>query len=514
MEKNRKENMKMKKMNAKKVVEILTDRQLYCIIYLIAGLLWCLPILTDILDPVCKVCFIWGAALILWDILTKREVFLSRRWFLSGLFLFAYVCTIILTYCSDIHASLYMGIKNLIYSSQVLLILFAQNGETTKDNILNFLKNINTSIIGVSFFSSGISLFFYFFRKSVVLYDGEKWFRMGYLENRLFGVYSSANVGGIYALLSIAAVVLNLMIAKKSLKECSGIYKLNLIIQVMYFSLTLSNGGTLTVFAFCGMFSLVFVLPETMKKSNKAVNAIFKMVAVMIIIILGSQILIKGVRSESVIIPKTISRVKELVLGGEMGEEEKEEILFERIEGDNDFSNGRFAIWSGALKNWGRQPVWGIGDPCSFKRKAGRTMETFYDQFGEKNVREIYEPVINIDVSRYTDQEIRWLGMAQSNMHNSYLQILVSSGIIGLSIFILIIVFTLIDILKFLVSEKKSMYGHRMVGFMFCVCSALMADGLVESHLLFKQQDSIGLVFWIYLGIMLVLIGKQEFNEN
>lgn len=95
----------------------------YACIYITICILWFFPLLGQIINPLSKVCFVWGAGLVAWEFFTKRRMFKSIYWALPLCIIAAYVISILL----NIRYNLYMGVKHFVYLCISLLVLYGQD---------------------------------------------------------------------------------------------------------------------------------------------------------------------------------------------------------------------------------------------------------------------------------------------------------------------------------------------------------------------------------------------------
>lgn len=457
---------------------LITNRELFIKIYIIVSILWFFPALGIFIDPICKICFVWGAFLVFYDIVAHRIILQTSYWYWIFLLLGLYCITILL----NIQDNFYMGIKHLIYTMISLVIVFAQNGQAENGDKIKLLKFINSVVAAVVFCAGLISLIMYCFRISIYFEQNGVVFRQGFLENRLFGVYTSPNVGALFSIICIAAMCINSYYKNKSLFKWGKFYIVNGIIQILYFSLTLSNGGLLTACVFVTLLTIVFGFME-FKKNKKLISAVSLTILLIIMSIIGLNLIVQGIRTAMSIVPSAISYVTSQAENNE--EDSMHVIQFERIESGDDASNGRTAIWSGSLKIWSQAPIFGIAD--------ARINED------------------NIEQSKYSfdelnEFEIERLTSVDGNLHNAYIQILVNSGVAGFSCFLILIVLIVKKYVKYLFAEDTQNTSYKIVGMLFCVLGAVGANGMVENHLLFNRQDPYGLLFWFYLGCGLIMI--------
>lgn len=469
----------------KKYLNILVNHEVFVAIYIISSILWFFPFLGYFLSPVCKVTFIWGILLVVYDLCTSRVFMKGSYWFLPVGFLISYMATIIV----NSPENFYMGIKHFFYSLIVLFLVSTVMYGKEKKRCLGYLYKINNVIILIALIASTISILMYIFSISIEMeYFGNK-IRQGFIDHRLFGVYTSANTGAMMGILSILFMCVNLYIKKMTIIKWNKIYCLNAIIQFIYFALSISRGGEVTACSVLVILLLVCFLPQTMEKLGP-VKSIVTVTALFFSIIIISMAGIKLTRTSFEYLAQLVNSSKLSNTSSDNDELEKE-IEFRRIESGDDLSNGRYNIWSGGLKVWEKSPLFGVADIRIDKEKL---MSGKYD------------------ISDFSDEFIKWLDQADGNLHNAYIQIIVNSGIIGFVIMFIYALFMFIKYVKYLIdiNNRSDQVRFMVVGMIFVVVIAFAVNGLFENRLLFDRQDPYGLMFWFNIGTGSALIGEVK----
>lgn len=470
-----------------RILKIVTNRDLFSKIYISTCILWFFPLLGWLMDPISKICFLWGVIIILWDLVFDKKVIRASYWYLLLLFLFFYGLSVLFNY----HDNLYPGIKNGIYSGIFLLILYVQNGNIESDSVIKALRTINKIVIYISFIASFVSIIMFLGQISFVFYQDDLLLRQGFLENRLFGVYTSPNTGALFAVVTVILMCIDSLLMRGSILNWSVYYKINGIIQIIYFSLTLSNGGILTSVALLFLVVIIFLIPYFCKKRSVLLSCILALV----IFILSTSCLYIGTKIVQRSMAFITEKINYAILNEEENEEEGEEkdIKLVRIESGDDASNGRFNIWNVGLNLWKTSPVLGVADADLSKE--------------EMKAR-------GYDISSLTKNEEHYFFKCNGNLHNSYVQILVDSGILGIGCFVIFIFFSLKKYILFLYYSKTDTLQYRLVGGISCLLGALGVNGLVETHLLFNRQDPYGAIFWFYLGCGMSLINYYKKTKD
>lgn len=472
-----------------KFTSFFLNKDNFSLIYITACILWFFPLLGWLIDPVCKICFIWGAGLFFWDLLTKRTVFKSVYWFMPILIIALYAVTILLNLKYDF----YMGVKHAVYLVISLIILYGQDRKKSFDELKKILYKVNNIIIYIVFVAGIISIVMFIFKISFTFSSGDLTLRQGFLENRLFGVYTSPNTGALFVIISFAAMMMNFVIKNESNKSRNIFYIINAIIQFIYFSLTLSNGGMLTSMVFITILVIACIFPKLMVKKGIIKSVIAS--ALMLALFLGGfKVLIENVRYVMSYIPPIVASLTSDTDKDDPDidvNEQEDKVKFERIESGDDMSNGRFDIWIGSLKLLKQHPVFGYSDMMTKE--------------GEK---------VKFDTSVLSSQEETWLYKHNGNLHNAYVHIATYSGLIGFCAFFIFGLLLFKKVATALIRGNKNTQQYKILALLLTVIGAIAANGMVEAHLLYTRQDPYGAIFWLYVGVAALLAEIFEYSDN
>jgi O-antigen ligase len=405
-------------------------------------------------------------------------------------FLLGYLVTILFNADNDI----YMYVKHLIYNGILLLVIYAQKPDQSEAQLKKLLQTINNIIVIIAFIAGVISIIMFLLQFNLSFKDGSVLFRQGVVENRLFGVYTSPNTGSLFGIVSIIAGCVNSVIITGRLFKWRKLYIINAVVQYIYYSLSLSNGGLITFISLIIVFAAVFIYPKMLNHKKRVISICLSIAC--IIGIAGSALLVTfGIRNVMVSVANKFEELRGIIFDND-GVEENNEIVLERIESGDDLSNGRSTIWQVSLKLWAYEPIVGIGDANIYNLSN--------DELTHKKINE----------SHFTSNEIYWLKRANGNLHNIYVQVLTCSGFIGLAIFLTLAISVLSRFMRFFMSNTSDSQAYKIIGIVFCLLGAMMVNGFVEAHLLFNRQDPFAVIFWLYAGIGLVLIRRYAENNR
>lgn len=104
----------------------------------------------------------------------------------------------------------------------------------------------------------------------------------------------------------------------------NGFYIVNLIVQIVYFSLTLSNGGFLTLVAFAILFAVVYFFPKMQLKKG-TVSAVLLSIVFAVVMIAGVRGVMYGTRYVMSYVPSVVDKAIDRNASVEADKEKEEQ---------------------------------------------------------------------------------------------------------------------------------------------------------------------------------------------
>lgn len=373
----------------------------------------------------------------------------SKKWFvvfqrkenlLLALFCFSYLITIFLNRNNCFSDN----IKQLVYMCVffTLFVFFVPTEE--RDSVLKNMKQLSIMLLGLSFVFSVIAivLFLIGYSSTVSIVEGQSYglsinttYSVGFVDGRLHGLLNP-NATAMISLISICVSLFLLNYISDYVED-----KKNSVVRIgLYFNI------------------LIQIVCLLLTKSR---GEIFGLIAISFLAVL--IYFVKGNRGKKCYVSKYILLVILVIT-----------ILatatLSRLRG-SDISTGRLLIWKMGYEIFKWSP-W-----------IGMTREGM--------VRPVYDAIYAYSLT-YND------GVIQSGLHNIYLTILVSSGIIGFILIASAILFVLYKSVFVLIKEDQIDYP-LFFSLLFVVLFLIVE--LVESRILY-QVNLFNVVFWIYFGYL------------
>lgn len=489
---------KLQKLEESAFGKIVLNCRVFVYTYFVVCLLLSFPVIAPYMNIPSKLCFLWAVGLIGWDVFFTHRVFRMPYWVFPLLFLGVYGISVLL----NAGYVLSNGCKHLVHCAIFMVLIYEVLADASGEEILKMVKNMFKILIAIIFVASLISVVLFTMGVAAMV-NG---YKVGFWENRLYGVYPSPNPGALFALLSVIGSVLLICFNKKRSAVSVIGYALNILVQFIYFSLTLSKAGTLAMITFIVAFGLFWGMGWFCRRCKViiAVPATIISIALVILLFMSG---ITGIRQMMVKLPGLVygwqSKASVYVENGKNKDEEAtvsadgmedveteenikapiQEIVLERTETGGDISNNRFAIWLGALKVADQDLLFGMADMST----NNDTLLARYDYSG-LNAKEKYEFV---RVNGY--------------LHNVYVQILTYAGVLGLLAFLAFAAFVVVRLLRTLCLGNPDSWMYTLLAVMLGLSAMLVVNGIAESHLLFNRQDPIGFLFWFFLGVAMSL---------
>ena len=347
-------------------------------------------------------------------------------------------------------------IEILFMVTYILLFTMLESGQLKK------LFDWISYTIQIISFSSAIFAFTLLVSKVLILFKiGQQSYYYGVMNGRLWGIVNP-NASAIFSYISI---VLAMYLIHKGSKY-SVYLKLNNVIQLVYFATMQSRGALLSLVLMIGFYSFFINRGKLAKR--------FLIFIVSALLVSATNIGLSYVTS--IYISSGKATVLDLNKGQSYAETDSSVIkktgelhLIETT------PSGRTYIWKNAIKMGSAKPILGYGV---------RNVPDYYTKYFSKF--EIQNSLIG------------------GNFHNILVTIFVSSGILGLVSFLLILGYIMKRFLTYLIVSKKN--SEKLIMILFF---GILFGQLFESQIMYST-NFINIIFWLIIGYGLVICKRDE----
>ena len=347
-------------------------------------------------------------------------------------------------------------IEILFMVTYILLFTMLESGQLKK------LFDWITYTIQIVSFSSAIFAFTLLVSKVLILFKiGQQSYYYGVMNGRLWGIVNP-NASAIFSYISI---VLAMYLIHKGNKY-SVYLKLNNLIQLVYFATMQSRGALLSLVLMIGLYSFFINRGKLAKR--------FLTFIVTALLVSTANIGLSYVTS--IYISSGKATVLDLNKGQSYAETDSSVIkktgelhLIETT------PSGRTYIWKNAIKMGSEKPIFGYGV---------RNVPDYYTKYFSKF--EIQNSLIG------------------GNFHNILVTIFVSSGILGLVSFLLLLGYIIKRFLTYLIVSKKN--SEKLIMILFF---GILFGQLFESQIMYST-NFINIIFWLIIGYGLVVCKRDE----
>ena len=347
-------------------------------------------------------------------------------------------------------------IEILFMVTYVLLFAMLQSGQ------LKRLFDWIAYTVQIVSFSSAIFAFGLLVSRVLILFKiGEQSYYYGVMNGRLWGIVNP-NASAIFSYISI---ILAMYLIHKGSKY-SVYLKLNNVIQLVYFATMQSRGALLSLLLMIGLYSFFATRGSIVKR--------FLTFIVAGLLITATNIGLSY--ATSIYIASETATVFDLNKGQSYAETDssitKKNGELHLIETT---PSGRTYIWKNAIKMGSAKPIFGYGV---------RNVPDYYTEYFSKF--EIQNSLIG------------------GNFHNIFVTIFVSSGVLGLVSFLLILAYVIKRFLTYLIVSKKNTDKLIMILFF-----GILFGQLFESQIMYST-NFINIIFWLAIGYGLVVCKRDE----
>lgn len=406
---------------------------------------------------------VFGAGMLVCVLFRWKQYRKMKNFFLCILFLISYVVSALL----NIQYGFVENIQALLWLTCQMGILYIASFEYSAEEMKRELKILGVVYIVWCTIANLISLsmiFWGFEYGYVDSQNGVHW--IGYLRGRLWGVYDDPNHG---AVITVIAVFLMLYLwrttNKKRQKVCLVI---GIVVNVLYMGF--SNSRTAMIALGSGLLCWSFL--HLRQKKKTVMRAVIISIGISILTVGGltafEQVnarVYKWSAGQNVKRTKNTSKKKT--------NERKKELA-------KDSSNGRIDIWNSGLEIAKTTPIYGT----SFRNMVSYSKENLPDTY-----------IVNNKLVDY------------DSLHNMFLDVLVSQGVIGIILTLLLIGNTIRTLWKGRLHIRENEYDIMIFG--FAVVVAITAASQFYSYLFYLHAPQT-FFFWLCMGYIVTIVQKSS----
>lgn len=338
-------------------------------------------------------------------------------------------------------------------------ILYNVGGSRSEKQVNRFFYAVSHVFILLYTSAALFSLMGFCLQHENVFYIGERMFRHGFVENRLFGIFPDPNYAAINCI--VVAMICVYYAIKNNDKLITFFYYSFAAINLCYMILSGSRTGMLSLLGgilVCGYFYAFRKYRH--KESRVRRQAIC--VATAIIMTAIALVAMEGLRFGLTYIPPVIGAIR----GNEMTRPVS--LARDDVEQSEDYSNNRLKIWKSAFRVFVSKPLVGT---------SPRNMTAYaQDQF----------PASYIATSKYM-------------VHNSLFETLVFSGLMGFTVLCVFIGSCAYHTFKHLYTRPDDHFPEVILGTMIII--TMMVSSLTLSAL-FYNRGGYNSLFWLSLGYL------------
>ncbi len=451
--------------------ELLKNPSKFRISYLVV-LFFCNIAFIQIPAYVCLVfLFFWGVYLVYRKIV-KDKCFDRLRF---GLWIVAFIAVNLLTMLINISMSFFYNIVILLHISICFFIFYGIHTEKGLNSKAELYKVCKFIIYATSIFGAlGFILMM-----SNVKFEW-MWIKFIIFENRYTGVYINPNILGFISVVSIVCCHLSMkpdFLIKAKRTRISRIW-IAICLSVDLFSLLLcDSNASFTLFVCYVIFTLIFIYFSSsarMKKRQFFIKSVAVLVAAVYVVFTAFMVRTICQRGFSHLVKTNtldkvaVKTINEITSG--------EAITFNHV--NKNIDSGRLKLIKESFKLFQLSPVFGISNG---------------------NIIEYSQKYLNGTLS---------LSYHNSDIHNGYLTIIVSTGVVGFLIFAVWglkfgkhIVFNLF--------KRQNAGSQDILPCLFAFCCGYLVYSLFEKALLYDISFMV-MWFWYMLGMTSVYLNKYE----
>ena len=398
------------------------------------------------------------------------------------IFLLLFIVSYLISSFLNIKYGITENAKAMIWMLFQFFLLYAYDAEASKEQTKKEFKIFSHVFLTYTFLMAIIGTVLLFMNYHYYgIYEG-KTIIIGFLWNRLWGLYSDPNYGAVFGVISLILCFYYFLHTKKKWQKT--LYVVIAVFQVAYIAFSDSRTALVAFMLTSGIGAFLFFLRYEKQKHRKKIVRACLTVLLTIVAFVLPYIVVQTTAVAGSYTLKAIQSNYGSELPGE--DEDDDSLMIGRQEADmnNDISNRRFAIWQSALEVFSTKPVFGV------------TFRHIVD-YAKENLPNTY--IVNNDFTSF------------ASMHNVFMDVLVSQGAVGFVLFLGFIVTVFITIFKYLFRKNDKEYADNL--FLICTILPIAVSAMFYSEILFINTAN-AVFFWFGLGCLIKSLTQKEDSQN
>lgn len=415
-----------------------------------------------------------GIILIMLDFLVSLR---QKKIFKYDMMLIFFILVILISSVINIKYGYFENIKLIMWQSIFFFLVF----QFSKDYGFNKYHKYFERALTISwFFIIAISLWYFVVQKGVKIPIEYKYYpvRIGWLGNRLFGIFTDPNFGAVISIVVIFIELKYLIKDKWKLSVSNFLMVVNILLQYLFIILSGSRTAYIVLLSVTFLYILFVMIHKNTKNIKVFLNTV-KAVFISLIVVMGLVIATNVTEKVIVGIPKIYTTVTTENVD-EPNKTTKDPVEHPSLErpdtSSNDVSNMRFALWDSTIQIAKKSPFVG-GSPG------------YYIQFAHDRVPNTL------------------MGKDNLTAHNLFFLVLASTGLLGVIVFFSFIIRSVFKGLFYCINKKENLavdnyfYGVLIAG-------AIAISSLFITELVLVSTIG-AFLFWSSAG----LFYSEKFNN-
>jgi O-antigen ligase len=391
----------------------------------------------------------------------------GKRFFcLENLLLSAFLAVCVLSSLLNIKYGIANNAKTIVWTAIQFFLLYGISWKLTGEEIKTEFYRLTNVLSVIWFCGIAVSLYQFLFQIEYVIPYQEYSRRQGFMDERLFGIFTDPNFA---AVTSVCVIVFSLLAFRRSHSRPVRVFHVvNCVFQFLYIVLSGSRTAELAglVAAFLYMFGYLH-----RKMQKKELPQAKKILLPLAGALLCCVIVAAGVEATKYV----SSYVPRLVSGNVT--HQPVDLHREDVEESSDISNLRIEIWTDVITIWSSKPIFGV---------SPRNL-TVYAQDKFPNL---------------------FLSKRGYAAHNGYLAVLAGVGLAGSLVMLAFIVISLRKI--FLYMKKKFAAGIPTFDMICLILLTVIAVSALTLQDIFFVNSLNTALFWLILGYLIQTVKRES----